>query len=86
MFPQIVEQNREEHDKLAKDTVPYPDLKVTKKAKNQWAWFWYPTLLLNLEIKKVLLSEGAEWLFLRVRAKMIKQGRMDLEVVVLDQE
>ena len=47
--------------------------------------FWYPTLLLNLEIKKPLPSEGLEWLFVRVRAKQIKNGRMDLEVVVLDE-
>ena len=86
MFPQIVEQYRDEYDEIAKDTVPYADPKVTKKAKNHWARFWYPTLLLNLEVKKVLPPEGAEWLFLRVTTKIIKQGRMDLEVVVLDQE
>ena len=48
--------------------------------------FWYPTLLLNLEIKKGLPPEGQEWLFVRVRAKRIKNGRLDLEVVILDEE
>ncbi|KAL9614756.1 MAG: hypothetical protein Q9167_000747 [Letrouitia subvulpina] len=46
---------------------------------------WYPTLVLNLEVKKLLPEEGVEWLFVRVRAKEIKNGRMDLEVVVLDE-
>ncbi|MCJ1357337.1 MAG: hypothetical protein MMC33_007333 [Icmadophila ericetorum] len=85
MFPQIVEQFRDDHNKLVKGTVPYADATVQKKAKNQWARFWYPTLLLNLEIKKVLPPEGVEWLFVRVRTKMIKEGRMDLEIVVIDE-
>ena len=50
------------------------------------AKFWYPTLLLNLEIKKGLPPYGREWLFVRVRAKRIKNGRLDLEVVILDEE
>ncbi|KAL8692774.1 MAG: hypothetical protein Q9224_003891 [Gallowayella concinna] len=47
---------------------------------------WYPTMLLNLEVKKALPEEGVEWLFVRVGAKKIERGRMDLEVVVLDEE
>ncbi|KAL8950071.1 MAG: hypothetical protein Q9222_003874 [Ikaeria aurantiellina] len=47
---------------------------------------WYPTVLLNMDVKKALPVEGAEWLFVRVRAKKIRNGRMDLEVVVLDEE
>ncbi|KAL8941527.1 MAG: hypothetical protein Q9211_001791 [Gyalolechia sp. 1 TL-2023] len=46
---------------------------------------WYPTILLNLDVKKALPEEGVEWLFVRVRAKKIENGRMDLEVVVLDE-
>ncbi|MCJ1463376.1 hypothetical protein MMC07_001983 [Pseudocyphellaria aurata] len=47
---------------------------------------WYPTLHLSLEIKKALPSEGVQWLFSRVRAKQIKNGRFDLEVVILDEK
>lgn len=47
---------------------------------------WYPTILLNLDVKKALPVEGVEWLFVRVQAKKIQDGRMDLEVVVLDEE
>ncbi|KAF3067124.1 hypothetical protein GL218_08903 [Daldinia childiae] len=47
--------------------------------------FWYPTVVLNLDVKKALPPEGVEWLFSRVRAKCIKNGRMDLEVVIMDE-
>ena len=53
--------------------------------KSEWARFWYPTILLNLDIKKALPTEGVEFLFLRVRAKQIKNGRFDLEVTILDE-
>jgi len=46
---------------------------------------WYPTLVLNLDVKKALPEEGVDWLFVRVQAKQIKNGRMDLEVVILDE-
>jgi len=48
--------------------------------------FWYPTVLLNLDVKKALPKEGVEWLFSRTTAKQVKNGRMDLEIVVLDAE
>lgn len=49
------------------------------------ARFWYPTLSLNLEIKKALPEpDGVEWLFVRVSATAIRNGRMDLQVLVLD--
>ncbi|PMD39752.1 hypothetical protein L207DRAFT_489623 [Hyaloscypha variabilis F] len=55
------------------------------KGKLKPARFWYPTLLLNLDVKKALPDEGVEWLFARVEAKQIKNGRMDLEVVIMDE-
>jgi hypothetical protein len=48
--------------------------------------FWYPTLLLNLDIKKSLPPGGVKWLQIRVGMKKIKNGRMDLEVFVHDAE
>lgn len=44
---------------------PY-DVKTTDKKKNTSAKFWYPTLLLNIDVKKSLPEEGCEWLFVRV--------------------
>ncbi|MCJ1474682.1 hypothetical protein MMC13_003342 [Lambiella insularis] len=70
MFPQIIESYRE--------TLPSTE-------KHQWGRLWYPTILLNLEMKKLLPPEGVQWLFVRVLAKQIKNGRMDLEVVVMDE-
>jgi len=43
-------------------------------------------VLLNLDFKKVIPDEGLEWLFVRVAAKQIRNGRMDLEIVILDAE
>ena len=47
--------------------------------------YGYPTLSMSLEIKKVLPPEGVKWLFMRARAKEIKNGRMDAEIFVLDE-
>lgn len=47
--------------------------------------FWYPTVVLNLEVKKALPKEGVEWLQMRVMSKQIKDGRLDLEVLLLDE-
>jgi hypothetical protein len=50
------------------------------------AKFWYPTVVLNLEVKKALPEEGVEWLQLRIQSKQVKRGRLDLEVIVLDED
>ena len=78
-FPMPVEQFLE--DKNPYD-VTYSD---NPSARRRPARYWYPTLVLNLEIKKSLPEEGVEWLFGRVRAKQIKNGRMDLEVIIMDE-
>ncbi|KAI1810397.1 thioesterase-like superfamily-domain-containing protein [Poronia punctata] len=61
-----------------------PEGKTVKKS-NDLPWLWYPTLVLNLDIKKVLPPEGVEWLHVRVLMKQIKNGRYDYEVVVFDE-
>jgi hypothetical protein len=48
--------------------------------------FWYPTVVLNIDFKKLLPEEGVEWLFVRLSAKRIFNGQMDYEIVVLDVE
>ena len=47
--------------------------------------FWYLTLSMTLEIKKLLPPQGVKWLFTRVQAKEIKNGRMDAEMTILDE-
>jgi len=64
---------------------PYNVKKNGGKAKKPAARFWYPTVLLNLDVKKSLPDEGIEWLFVRVATKQIKNGRMDLEVIIMDE-
>ncbi|KAL9605118.1 MAG: hypothetical protein Q9219_000052 [cf. Caloplaca sp. 3 TL-2023] len=59
---------------------------ATTEGKTKVEPKWFPTMLLNLDVKKALPAEGVEWLFVRVRAKKIENGRMDLEVVVMDEE
>ena len=78
MFLQIVETFRHTSD-------PYHVRDAITGEKKPLARFWYPTVVLNVEIKKALPEEGLEWLFVRSRSKMIKNGRLDIEVVILDQ-
>ena len=80
MFPQIPESFRARSDPYA---IRNADSAAAKK--QDAAKFWYPTLLLNLDIKKALPEEGVDWLFVRTRAKQIRNGRYDLEVVVMDE-
>ncbi|KAK1750165.1 thioesterase-like superfamily-domain-containing protein [Echria macrotheca] len=46
--------------------------------------FWYPTVVMNMDLKKALPAEGEEWLRLRLQTKQIRNGRLDLEVLVYD--
>lgn len=85
MFPQMIEAFRT-------DTDPYSVEAKTKSVDTEaevrqkgMAKFWYPTLLLNVDVKKALPEKGVDWLFLRARAKQIKNGRFDIEVIVLDE-
>ncbi|KAK8158990.1 thioesterase-like superfamily-domain-containing protein [Phyllosticta citrichinensis] len=63
----------------------WPQIVEAYNSTEDQALSWYPTLLLNLDVKKALPAEGVEWLFARVRAKKIKNGRQDLEVVIMDE-
>ncbi|KAF2686890.1 hypothetical protein K458DRAFT_334947 [Lentithecium fluviatile CBS 122367] len=45
----------------------------------------HATLTMSTEIKKRLPEEGVRWLYLRTEAKGIQNGRMDLQVLLLDE-
>ena len=47
---------------------------------------FYPTLSMSLEIKRSLPPEGVKWLFVRAQAKEVRNGRMDVEVMIFDQD
>ena len=75
MFPMMLEMFDEQPwDKSEKPKVDDEPLK-----------FWYPTVLLNVEFKKKLPEKGVEWLYSRVFTKVLRNGRMDLDIVVLDE-
>lgn len=61
------------------DEPPSAGGKFTQKAA-----FWYPTLVMNLDVKKRLPEDGEKWLFLRSYAKQILNGRSDIEIIVCD--
>ncbi|KAI1409863.1 thioesterase family protein [Hypoxylon sp. FL1857] len=57
-----------------------------RERHKQRATMWFPTVVMNIEFKKLLPERGAEWLAVRVTAKQIKDGKFDLEVLVRDVE
>lgn len=57
-----------------------------KRIVAEHAKMWYPTVLLNLDVKKALPEEGVKWMFVRLEMKQIKNGRYDLEVLAFDEE
>lgn len=85
MFPQLIESHRTGGEDVYHPTYEKKFSPAEQEAREHGrAKFWYPTLLLNLEIKKLLPEEGVEWLFVRTGTKVIRNGRYDLEVVVMD--
>ncbi|EED21712.1 conserved hypothetical protein [Talaromyces stipitatus ATCC 10500] len=48
--------------------------------------FWYPTVTLNIDFKKSLPPQGVDWLYSRVVMKSVRNGRMDIEVIILDEK
>jgi len=84
MFPQIIENHRfHGKDPYAVDLANRPSEEDMKKSAT--GPFWYPTVLLNLEVKKALPDKGSKWLFVRIGVKMIRNGRYDIEVLVFDE-
>jgi hypothetical protein len=81
MFPQVVEAFRDEDDpyRVSKPEDP-------SQTKEIGARYWYPTVVLNIDVKKALPEEGVEWLFCRTRSKQIRKGRLDIEVVIMDEQ
>lgn len=86
LFPQIVEQYvnpiAEQAAVVETDMDKLRDIVKNNEPK---ARYWYPTLSLNLDVKKLLPEEGVDLLFIRVKAKVIRNGRSDLDVEVWDQ-
>ena len=81
-WPTIVEEWRPGPPSPAASGEPEP-----RKKQKPFSWdrvFWYSTVVMNLEVKKRLNPDGEEWLFIRVTTRMVRNGRLDLEVLVFD--
>ena len=86
MFPQIVEGYVNPFaEEAALGQHSQAELEHFLASNRPQETYWYPTLALNLDVKKLLPEEGVEWLFVRVRAKSIRNGRFDLEIEVWDE-
>jgi hypothetical protein len=85
-FPQIIEQYVLGFDPYSAEFEQRYSQAEQKELMNIKARMWYPTLLLNLEVKKALPEEGLRFMFVRLEAKTIKNGRYDLEVTAFDPE
>ena len=86
VFPQIMESYLLEFDPYSVDFERKYSVEEQERQMKGKAAMWYPTLLLNLDVKKALPVEGARFLFIRLQAKAIKNGRFDLEVIIKDAE
>jgi hypothetical protein len=82
-FPQVIETYILGDDPYSVDNEKGTPSKDSKKSGS--VGFWYPTVLLNLDVKKALPKGGVKYLHVRLQAKQIKNGRFDLEIVVLDE-
>lgn len=80
-FPQMLERLTLKNKDVYHPDVPQKEAERLMKAKPP---MWYPTLLLNLDFKKALPEGGEKLLFMRCQTKQIRNGRYDLEVVIMD--
>lgn len=84
-FPQIIESYVLGYDPYSVEFERQYAEKERREMMHGKAKMWYPTLLLNLDVKKALPEEGAKWLGVRLEAKKIENGRYDLEVLAFDE-
>ncbi len=80
IFPQIIEtaygqgdlereMKKAPADQGVRDMGSWTSASSRKGSKqSQWARFWYPTVVLNLDIKKALPLEGAEMAFVKSKS------------------
>jgi hypothetical protein len=54
------------------------------KRNEQRAELWFPTVVMNLEVKTAMPEEGLDWFAVRVQSKLIKDGKFDTDVMVRD--
>lgn len=83
-FPQVVEAQITPEQYMPPGRAEVEATVKREQQRKKAAAHWYPTVLLNLEVKKALPSEGIPWIYQRCRVKLIQNGRFDIETIVLD--
>ena len=71
---------------MALDGLDSTAQEVESKVGKAKAKSWYPTVTLNIDVKKRLPPGGVEWLYSRIDTKVVSNGRTDLNVTILDQD
>lgn len=51
-----------------------------------WVKYWYATTSMTVQVYRALPGEGVDWLWTRVCAESIRDGRMDIRIIVADAE
>lgn len=59
-------------------------VKNAHKKNDERAGLWFPTVVMNLEVKTAMPEEGLDWFAVRVQSKLIKDGKFDTDVMVRD--
>ena len=75
-----------QQDRRPKSESNETETKGEDQSQDQRAGLWFPTVVMNLEVKKALPDEGVEWLVVRVTCKEMRDGKFDLDVLVRDVE
>ncbi|CBF78833.1 hypothetical protein AN7218.2 [Aspergillus nidulans FGSC A4] len=59
---------------------------LPKRATVMISMFWYPPVIMDIDLKTRLPPSGMEWLYSRVVTRMVRGSLADLEVLILDQD
>ena len=59
---------------------------LNDESAREWVRYWYATTSMTVQVHRALPGEGVDWLWTRVWAESIRDGRMDVRVVVADGE
>ncbi|KAI0406232.1 thioesterase-like superfamily-domain-containing protein [Xylaria palmicola] len=85
VWPQMIERMLRRQQQQEQETGGAAARGARRQGEEGLPWLWFPTLVLNLDIKKALPPEGVEWLRVQVHSKLIKNGRNDYEALVFDE-
>ena len=61
-------------------------IELDEASAKRWVRYWYPTLSMNLQVHRALPPGGVDWLWQKVWATEIGNGRMDVQVIIADTE